>query len=193
MPKVETFDRKIVLQKATEVFHKKGYNGTSMQDLVDATTLNRSSIYNSFGSKLNMFLEVLSHYQSIYGNHFSQKLAQSYNATEAIEAIFDLYLHEIINDNDRKGCLVINCKSEMTNQEPLIKSFMEKNQDRTVAMLEDIVTKGQMEKIFNQDQTSGQYALYLFSSIQGLRMTGILNKNEEDLRNLIRTVLKVLY
>ncbi|MBG6129860.1 TetR/AcrR family transcriptional repressor of nem operon [Aquimarina sp. EL_43] len=193
MPKVETFNRNTVLQKATEVFHKKGYNGTSMQDLVDATDLNRSSIYNSFGSKLNMFLEVLSHYQSIYGNSFSQKLAQSYNATEAIEAIFDLYIHEIINDNDRKGCLVINCKSEMTNQEPLIKSFMEKNQDRMIAMLEDIVTKGQMEKIFNQNQTAGQYALYLFSSIQGLRMTGILNKNENDLRNLTRTVLKVLY
>ncbi|EZH75376.1 hypothetical protein ATO12_00950 [Aquimarina atlantica] len=193
MPKVETFNRNTVLQKATEVFHKKGYNGTSMQDLVDATDLNRSSIYNSFGSKLNMFLEVLSHYQSIYGNSFSQKLAQSYNATEAIEAIFDLYIQEIINDNDRKGCLVINCKSEMTNQEPLIKSFMEKNQDRMIAMLEDIVTKGQMEKIFNQNQTASQYALYLFSSIQGLRMTGILNKNENDLRNLTRTVLKVLY
>ncbi|WP_074406464.1 MULTISPECIES: TetR/AcrR family transcriptional regulator [Aquimarina] len=193
MPKVETFNRNTVLQKATEVFHKKGYNGTSMQDLVDATDLNRSSIYNSFGSKLNMFLEVLSHYQSTYGNSFSQKLAQSYNASEAIEAIFDLYIHEIINDNDRKGCLVINCKSEMTNQEPLIKSFMEKNQDRMIAMLEDIVTKGQMEKIFNQHQTAGQYALYLFSSIQGLRMTGILNKNENDLRNLTRTVLKVLY
>ncbi|WP_106793746.1 TetR/AcrR family transcriptional regulator [Aquimarina sp. Aq78] len=193
MPKVETFDRNTVLQKATEVFHKKGYNGTSMQDLVDATSLNRSSIYNSFGSKLNMFMEVLSHYQSLYGNNFSQKLAQSYNATEAVEAIFNLYVHEIINDNDRKGCLVINCKSEMTNQEPLIKSFMEKNQDRMIAMLEDIVTKGQMEKIFNQNQTASQYALYLFSSIQGLRMTGILNKNEEDLRNLIRTILKVLY
>ncbi|WP_024769212.1 TetR/AcrR family transcriptional regulator [Aquimarina macrocephali] len=193
MPKVETFDRNIVLQKATEVFHKKGYNGTSMQDLVDATSLNRSSIYNSFGSKLNMFMEVLSHYQSLYGNSFSQKLAQSYNATEAVEAIFDLYVYEIVNDNDRKGCLVTNCKSEMTNQEPLIKSFMEKNQDRMIAMLEDIVTKGQMEKIFNQNQTASQYALYLFSSIQGLRMTGILNKNEEDLRNLIRIILKVLY
>ncbi|PKV51049.1 TetR family transcriptional regulator [Aquimarina sp. MAR_2010_214] len=193
MPKVETFDRNTVLQKATEVFHVKGYNGTSMQDLVDATDLNRSSIYNSFGSKLHMFLEVLSYYQSTFGNNISQKLAQSYNATEAIEAIFDLYVHEIINDNNRKGCLVVNCKSEMTNQEPLIKSFMEKNQDRMIAMLEDIVTKGQMEKIFNQNQTASQYALYLFSSIQGLRMTGILNKNEEDLRNLIRTILKVLY
>ncbi|WP_108867345.1 TetR/AcrR family transcriptional regulator [Aquimarina aquimarini] len=193
MPKEETFNRIAVLQKATEVFHKKGYNGTSMQDLVDATSLNRSSIYNSFGSKLTMFLDVLSYYQSTYNDSFSKKLAKAYNASEAIQNIFDLHMHEIINDNDRKGCMVVNCKSEMANQEPSIKSFMEKNQDRAIAMLEDIVYKGQMEKIFNQEQTAGQYALYLFSSVQGLRMTGILNKNEEDLKNLIKTILKVLY
>ncbi len=193
MPKVETFNRNEVLQKATEVFHKKGYNGTSMQDLVDATALNRSSIYNSFGSKLNMFLEVLSHYQSYHNNNFSQGLANSYNSKEAIETIFDLNLNEILHDDDRKGCMIVNCKSEMVNQETSIHYFMEKNQDRMIAMLEDIVSKGQMEKIFNQEQTASQYALYLFSSIQGLRMTGILNKNKEDLKNLINTVLKVLY
>lgn len=193
MPKEETFNRVQVLEKATEVFHKKGYNGTSMQDLVDATSLNRSSIYNSFGSKLNMFLEVLSFYQSVHSKNFSRGLANSYNAKEAIETIFSLHLNEIITDNDRKGCLVINCKSEMANQEISIKSFMEKNQERMIAMFEDIVTKGQMEKIFNQEQTANQYALYLFSSIQGLRMIGILNKNEEELKNLIHITTKILY
>ncbi|WP_109437623.1 MULTISPECIES: TetR/AcrR family transcriptional regulator [Aquimarina] len=193
MPKVETFDRNQVLQRATEVFHIKGYNGTSMQDLVDATALNRSSIYNSFGSKLSMFLEVLSYYQSSVGGQMDSRLIHAHNASDMINAIFEMYLDEILIDDDKKGCLIVNCKSEMTNQEPLINSFMEKNQDRMIAMLEDIVYNGQMEKIFNQDQTASQYALYLFSSIQGLRMTGILNKNEEDLRNLIQNLVKVLY
>ncbi|WP_299436121.1 TetR/AcrR family transcriptional regulator [uncultured Aquimarina sp.] len=193
MPKVETFNRTNVLQKATEVFHKKGYNGTSMQDLVDATDLNRSSIYNSFGSKLGIFMEVLAFYQQGANQNFGKGLAEAYNATDAIEAIFKLTLNDIIGDDDRKGCLIVNCKSEMANQDHTIKSFIEKNQDRMIAMLEDIVSKGQMEKIFNTDQNPNQYALYLYTSIQGLRMTGILNKNEEDLQNIIKTVLKVLY
>jgi len=193
MPKVETFDRTNVLQKATEVFHKKGYNGTSMQDLVDATDLNRSSIYNSFGSKLGIFMEVLSFYQNGADQNFGKGLAKAYNATDAIEAIFQYTFNDIISDDDRKGCLIVNCKSEMTNQDVTIKSFIEKNQDQMIAMLEDIVNKGQMEKIFNTDQTPNQYALYLYTSIQGLRMTGILNKNEEDLQNIIKTVLKVLH
>ncbi|MEW7278896.1 TetR/AcrR family transcriptional regulator [Aquimarina sp. 2201CG1-2-11] len=192
MPKTETFNREHVLEKATEVFHKKGYNGTSMQDLVDATSLNRSSIYNSFGNKLNMFIEVLSYYQQLNNSDFNQGLSKSYNASEAIKIIFNINLSRILNDNDRKGCLIVNCKSEMTNQEPLITSFMEKHQDRMVAVLEDIVSKGQMEKVFNEEQTANQYALYLFTAIQGLQMTGILNKSKEDLTNLINTILKVL-
>ncbi len=193
MPKTETFDRNQVLQRATEVFHLKGYNGTSMQDLVDATTLNRSSIYNSFGSKLSMFLEVLSYYQSNVSGKIDGKLIHSHNASDMVSAIFEIYIDDILRDEDKKGCLIINCKSEITNQEPLINSFIEKSQDRMTTMLEDIVCNGQMEKIFNQNQTASQYALYLFSSIQGLRMTGIIHKNEEDLRNLIQNILKILY
>jgi len=193
MPKVETFDRNQVLQQATQIFHKKGYNGTSMQDIVNATDLNRSSIYNSFGSKLGMFMEVLSHYQNNANSNFSKKVSNAYNAQDAIEGIFEVSLKNILDDNDQKGCLIVNCKSEMSNQNTSIKSFMESNQERMLAMLEDIVSKGQMEKIFNKDQNANQYALYLYTSIQGLSMIGILNKNEEELNNIIKTVLKVLY
>ena len=66
MPKVETFNRDLVITQATEVFHDKGYNAASMQDLVDATGLNRSSIYNSFVSKLNLYIDCLEAYQYKY-------------------------------------------------------------------------------------------------------------------------------
>ncbi|WP_299601226.1 TetR/AcrR family transcriptional regulator [uncultured Aquimarina sp.] len=192
MPKVETFDRTNVLHNATEVFHKKGYNGTSMQDLVDATGLNRSSIYNSFGSKLGMFMEVLSFYRNNGNKKMGKEIVQNQNALDTLQSIFCWYISDIIEDKDHKGCLIVNCKSEMVNQEPLIRSFMEQNQEQMMAFLEDVVHNGQMEKIVNEDQTAAQYALYLYSSIQGLRMTGILNTNKEELENLIHTILSVL-
>ena len=193
MPKVESFNRKEVLASATLVFHNKGYNGTSMQDLVDATGLNRSSIYNSFGSKLSLFTEVLSYYQSSGNSKINKSVVENHNASDAIKAIFEMFLQEILCDNDKKGCLLVNCKSEMANQEPLIKSFLEQSQDQMLALLEDIVYNGQMERIFNEEQSAYDYALYLYSSIQGLRMTGILNANEEDLRKLVDTILKVIH
>ena len=47
MPRVEEFNREEVIGRAVEVFWDKGYHGASMQDLVDATGLNRSSIYTA--------------------------------------------------------------------------------------------------------------------------------------------------
>lgn len=193
MPKVESFNRKEVLERATQVFHNKGYNGTSMQDLVNATGLNRSSIYNSFGSKLSLFKEVLSYYQSINNKRMNKNVVANHNASDAIKAIFEMFLDEIVRDTDKKGCLLVNCKSEMANQEPLVKSFLEQNQDQMMALLEDIVYSGQMERIFNDDQSAYDYALFLYSSIQGLRMIGILNTNEEELQRLVDTILKVIH
>ena len=66
MPRVEIFNREQVVDQMIRVFHNNGYNGTSMQDLVDATDLNRSSLYNSFGNKLNLYLECLNLYQEKY-------------------------------------------------------------------------------------------------------------------------------
>ncbi len=192
MPKTETFNRNQVLEQAMAVFHTKGYNGTSMQDLVDATSLNRSSIYNSFGSKLCMFLEVLSFYQKYSSDTFSKGLLQAYSAADSIKVIFDITLKNILEDVNKKGCLLVNCKSEMANQDPAIKAFLEQNEEHMLAMLEDIVSKGQMEKVFNNNQSASQYALYLYTAIQGLRMTGILNRNEIELRKIITTILTTL-
>ena len=63
MARTEVFNREDVLQRAKNIFWLKGYNGTSMQDLVDATGLNRSSIYNSFGSKMELYEKTLLKYQ----------------------------------------------------------------------------------------------------------------------------------
>ncbi|RZS93919.1 TetR/AcrR family transcriptional regulator [Aquimarina brevivitae] len=193
MPKEATFSRKEVLQKASAVFHQKGYNGTSMQDLVDSTGLNRSSIYNSFGSKLQLFLEALAFYQSSNNARMNKSLLGHHNASDTIKAVFELYLQDILADKDKKGCLLVNCKSEMANQEANVQSFLENNQERTLAMLEDIVYNGQMERVFNETQSASDYALYLYASLQGLRMTGILHQNEQQLRTLINTILKVIH
>ena len=64
MPKVKQFDEAEVLKKAKAVFTEKGYNGTSMDDLVQATGLSRSSIYDTFGDKHGLFLKTLDQYRT---------------------------------------------------------------------------------------------------------------------------------
>ena len=90
MPKVETFNKEAVIKQATEVFHRKSYSLTSMQDLVDATGLNRSSIYNSFGSKLDLYMVCLKDYQASFKCTVEKVLSNVNSPIQAIEAIFNL-------------------------------------------------------------------------------------------------------
>ena len=192
MPKTETFDRDTVLIKATEVFQDKGYNATSMQDLVDATGLNRSSIYNSFVSKLNLYLECLRSYESKFNRDTSKVLLEAQNPFHAIELIFELYINIISVDKYDKGCLISNCKAEMANHEKSITNFLEGNQNRVLILLEDLISKGQDDALINTKQSPKDYALYLYSSLQGFRMTGILITERTKLKSIVNSILQTI-
>jgi len=192
MPKVETFVRDIVLKQAIEVFHNKGFNATSMQDLVDATGLNRSSIYNSFNNKVDFFLECLRLYEDNINRKTTKRLLNSGNGLEAVRKIFELALNEIVIHKSDHGCMIVNCKSEMANHEESITNFLNLNQKKTLSLLEDLVTQGQQDKSINANQSPKEYALYLYSSLQGFRMTGILISDKRQLQSIIINVLQIL-
>lgn len=192
MPKIETFDKTVAVNQALDVFHDKGYNATSMQDLVDATGLNRSSIYNTFGCKLDLFLECLKTYQDKYIVKNQAVVNKSNNSLEAIQYIFSMYLNEAIDPHIKKGCFIANCKSEMANQDQSITSFLLVNQEKTIQFIEDIIKQGQEQSVFNTNQSSKDYALYLFSAIQGFRMTSILISDKKQLQSIINTITQTL-
>src|SRR5260370_15325638 len=62
MAGVKQFERSEVLDRAMAVFWRRGYDATSIRDLVEATGINRGSIYGTFGDKKGLFLAVLAHY-----------------------------------------------------------------------------------------------------------------------------------
>ncbi|WP_299274556.1 TetR/AcrR family transcriptional regulator [uncultured Psychroserpens sp.] len=192
MPKTETFNKDLVISQAIEVFHDKGYNATSMQDLVEATGLNRSSIYNSFGCKLSLFMECLNAYQLKYHKKSNTVLLDAKNSIDAIELLFHMYMNEMLSDSEDRGCLIANCKSEMANHDDKITSFLTQNQNYTIDFFEQLVAKGQQDQHINSNKSANEYALYLFSSLQGFRMTGILIRDKKHLQSIIKTILQTL-
>ena len=74
MAGVKQFDRGDVLERAMAVFWRNGYQATSIQDLVDATGINRGSLYTTFGDKRGLFLAVLEHYSHRFGEPMMAEL-----------------------------------------------------------------------------------------------------------------------
>ncbi|MCX2718746.1 TetR/AcrR family transcriptional regulator [Lentiprolixibacter aurantiacus] len=192
MSRTLTFDRETILQNAMQLFWEKGYNATSMQDLVEATGLNRSSIYNTFGSKLDLYKASLSVYQKRTGKTLKEVLLKANRPSEALQKVFEMALREIVEDKEGRGCFNMNCKSEMGNQNLEIRHWLLGTQEEMLSLFESLVSQGQQEAEFNLDKSAQEYAYYLYSSFQGFRMTGILVKDRPVLEGIISNTLSVL-
>ncbi len=192
MPKTESFDREQVLEKAMGVFRKKGYHGSSMQDLVDEMGINRSSVYNSFGDKHHLFKETLQLYQSRQRSWTHNWLLKAENARHAIELLFAGIQEDILADKQNLGCFIAKSASEFDRTDVDFYSIITKNQQDMEAMFADLIKKGQEEGNINSQLDPTTTASYLFSSLQGVRMTGMLRPNKAYVSPIIEQILSIL-
>jgi TetR/AcrR family transcriptional repressor of nem operon len=111
MAGVKQFNREEVLTRAMRVFWERGYEATSIQDLVAATGLNRGSLYATFIDKKQFFLAVLAHYADRVGRPMMVELTDP-NPRQAIEGMFAAILHRTSDPTQPRGCLITNTALE---------------------------------------------------------------------------------
>jgi len=184
MPKSVTFDREQVVRNVMDLFWKKGYNGTSMQDLVDVTGLNRSSFYNSFGDKFSLFEESLTYYQTLQLDHLSHTLVGYKSPKEAISSLLK-GISDDVAQGDQKGCMISNCIAELSADHPKVKTFLVSHKERVVNIFLSLIQKAQTLGEIDSDKDSKTLALYLFMSLHGLRITSMLDTELEGVTDQI--------
>jgi TetR/AcrR family transcriptional repressor of nem operon len=112
MPRPREFDSAKVLDKATRLFWRRGYGGTSLNDLETEMGIGRTSIYAAFGGKEELFLQVVDHYDATY----SIKLRTALNAGGSVRVAVARYFEELMiaftDPNLPLGCLITNVAVE---------------------------------------------------------------------------------
>jgi TetR/AcrR family transcriptional regulator, transcriptional repressor for nem operon len=111
MAGVKQFDRDEVLERAMVVFWRNGYQATSIQDLVEATGVNRGSLYPTFGDKRGFFLAVLEHYSERFGKPMMAELNDP-NPRRAIEQMFKAIIRRTSDTRWPRGCFYTNTSLE---------------------------------------------------------------------------------
>lgn len=114
MPRPKTFNPDEALDKAMHVFWHKGYEATSMEDLLEAMDLNRGSLYATFGDKRELFLKAMDRYctEGGVGTRLSI-LSQSGPAIPLIRTFIGSMLDFALSDPLRRGCLIANTAIEL--------------------------------------------------------------------------------
>jgi len=192
MPKTKQFDETEVLVKAKELFSVKGYNGTSMDDLVQATGLSRSSIYDTFGDKHGLFLKSLNHYCHSQQGELEKQCAKSESPKKKIRAIFDQTLKSILSDKDQKGCLLVNMSMELNAVDKEVAAVSLKNMEDMEHAFSAMVKEGQAKGEISKKFTPKALGRHLYSSLMGLRVSGTNRPDADALKEVVKLALSLL-
>jgi TetR/AcrR family transcriptional regulator, transcriptional repressor for nem operon len=111
MAAVKQFDCGEVLDRAMWLFWERGYEATSIQNLVDAMGINRASLYATFGGKKELFVAVLFRYEQVIVEPLFAALADP-NPRRAIETMFDAIVRRVSDPGYPRGCLYTNASLE---------------------------------------------------------------------------------
>lgn len=103
-----------VLEKAMNLFWRKGYEVTSMKMLEKEMGINKFSIYSSFGSKNGLFVKAMQLYRIKLGE-ITSKLATSSNGIIGIKQYFYDFIQFSKDTNFCRGCFITNTANEVDN------------------------------------------------------------------------------
>jgi len=187
-----SYDTEQVISRATQVFRARGYTGTSMADLLDATRLSRSSLYQAFAGKEALFLRCLQHYCDEFAAQLSADLRRASGGREFIEQTF----HRIARGADdpaiREGCLAMNTAIELGNTDCAPARQAEQGLQRFARIFRRAIEQAQQEGTIANDRNAGDLAQYLVSSMCGLRMLIKSGRSAADVERIVDLILRGL-
>ncbi|MBZ4321342.1 TetR/AcrR family transcriptional regulator [Streptomyces huiliensis] len=192
MGRNKEFDPDAALRSALDLFWRKGYEATSMQDLVDHLGVNRGSLYATFGSKHDLYLRALDRYCELKGEASLELLGSPGAAVPAVRELIRRYAAETLEDPDRKGCLVTNTAVEILpgdeQAERRVASALDELETAIAATL--VRARNQGELAEGADPRA--LARFLVTFLQGLRVVGKTADGRRRLEDAVDTALGVL-
>lgn len=186
------FDPDSALETAMQLFWTQGYEHTSMQDLLNAMNLSKSSLYQAFGSKQKLFRQCVARYADFLTGRLREGLTGAPSGRAFIEAFLNSVLTDLEGDAQRRGCLVMNTASEFAQHETDIASDVTTSIERFRAVLQAAVERAQREGDIAPERDARQLANFLVSSMSGLKNQAKAGADADTLKGIIAVILKAL-
>lgn len=186
------FDPDTALDQALGVFWRQGYEGTSLADLLEATSLSKSSVYQAFGSKQALFARCLERYSSNLLERLEADLATARSGRAFIEQLFTSVARTARTPAGEKGCLIGNSAHEFGQSEPNLSGRVSASLDRLTVVFGRAVRRGQAEGDISAQADAQALAAYLVGAMNGLRTMIKAGLGRRGAAAMVALILKAL-
>jgi TetR/AcrR family transcriptional regulator, transcriptional repressor for nem operon len=176
MTGVKQFDRADVLDRARALFWRRGYEATSMRDLIVATGINRGSIYATFGDKKGLFLAVLDHYGERIATPLMEQLSDP-DPRRAIERMFESIIRRTSDPRFPRGCLNTNTSLECPGSGDEIARKIAEGLGKQESVIYRVLRRAQTQGSLPSHLDARAVARFFMAVAQGLN---VVNKAVAD-------------
>jgi TetR/AcrR family transcriptional repressor of nem operon len=184
------FDEERAIQKAMEVFWKKGYSGASMRELTDAMQISVSSLYNTIGDKHQLFVRCISNY--IHGR-MQETLAHSSRIKSPMKAITGMIngcVNTILYSDNH--CLAIKTTFELAATDPDVKALIKEDSDFTHGFILNLVQKAIEQKELITDSDAETITNSIISAFTGWHESYIIYQDPIRIKKMAAYLISQL-
>jgi TetR/AcrR family transcriptional repressor of nem operon len=192
MARTKDFDENEVLCKAIQIFWHKGYNGTSMQDLVDGLGISRSSLYDTYTDKHTLFVKALESYQDTGAGKIQEIINNSGSAKATIKQLLEFVINELLGDKQQKGCFMVNAEVEVAPHDAEINDLVCKNDQQMEDAFYLVIKKGQDSGEIKKDQDARALSRFIFNTVKGIRVTAKSTSDRTVFDDIIKLTVSAL-
>lgn len=191
MARPREFDADVVLDAVMECFWRRGYEATSVRDLIETTGLTGASLYNAFGDKRALFRTALEHYiESSIGERIRR--CEALPPRKAISAFFDEILSRSLSDRKYKGCMLVNAALEIAPHDAEFRTIIAGVLIRIETFFLRCIETGQAEGTITCSLSAQNLARHLLGVLMGVRVLARVRPERALLEGAVVPALALL-
>lgn len=183
-----SFCKDQALDRALEVFWRKGFEGASICDLTEAMGINPPSLYSAFGNKEQLFRQALDRYAEVYAERRREILAAP-SAREAMEALLRDAARSLTDKSRPVGCLYVQAIAGASEHAACIREMLKSKREDSEREIRDRLRRAKAEGELPEDVDPAALARYVTTVAQGMSVQAAGGATRKELDRVVDLAL----
>ncbi len=192
MARTKAFDTTVVLHRAMKTFGSRGYEGTTLPDLLQELGIARQSLYDTYGTKRDLFILAVKHYMDHKKEDLLAVLEQPGATIPLIEQLFQKMIDVLVDPELAQECFIIASALEYAPHDHELNVYLQDNNAQIEAGFYRMLKRAVEQEEIQSDLNLTAMSQYLVHERTGLIFTTKLGADRAKLQAIIEISLSVL-
>lgn len=184
--------RQQIIEVTAPLFNMKGFDGTSMADLCEATGLTKGALYGNFQSKDELskaaFQYTIGRMRSVGNEDMKGKKTHK----EKLIALLEFFTRYVLNPPVKGGCPLLNTAVEADDHRTGMRKVVTEELQHSITHITQLMEDGKKAGEFKLELKSREMALFFFCAIEGAIMFSRVSSSEEAMKAVVKNIKTIL-